>query len=97
MPVWLWPIIVNILQGIWHAICRFWSVFLVASVLLSAWLWWNGGIAKIKAEACKQCISDYTKAHPTYGTVGSVTNNVNVVKTTGLEIDGWGIGVWHKK
>ena len=91
MPVWLLPLLSGLCQGVWHAICRFWSVFLVASVLLSGWLWYEGGIAKVKAKA----IAEYTKTHPTYNNVG-VVNNDNV-KTTGLEIDGWGLGIWHRK
>jgi len=95
MPVWLMPLLINLVKGLWHAICRFWSVFLIAAVLLSCWLWWRGFTGKMcsscKAQGYAQCVKD----RPTYGTVGVVNNGM--VTTTGFELDGWGIGGWHRR
>ena len=76
MP-FVWDFIIkNVLPFIWHAIQRFWSVFLVGLVVLSCWLWFRGYIAGIRNESCKKCISDYTAIHPTMG-AGSTTNIYN--------------------
>ena len=78
-----------------HQISRAWGVFLVGAIALAIFLWVNGGIAKIKAKECKACIAEYTTTHPTYNNVGTVVNND--IRTIGLEIDKFGIGVWHRR
>jgi hypothetical protein len=92
---WLWPILGFLGKWIGKALSRFWSVFLVAFIIISIFLWVNGGIAKIKAAECKACISEYTQTHPTYGSVGTVNNNT--VKTAGIEVASFGFGFWHRR
>lgn len=97
MPAWLLPVLLSIVKGIWHAVCRFWSVFLVAAVI---------GLILMRFHMIKldQYNIGYKKGysqalldHPavTMGPGGTVINYD--VKTSGIEIANWGFGLWHRR
>ena len=75
MPVWLGPLLWKVLDFAWHAIKRFWSVFLVAAVLWGCVLQYKSFKNKIYNLGYKAGYSRAVTDHPTYGHVNSVTNN----------------------
>ena len=80
------------LPAIWHAVCRFWSVFLIATVLASCWFWWKGHEAGVYNNGYKSGYSQCMKGHPTQqGHIVNITNPK--FKAFGIEIDIWKLGL----
>lgn len=74
MLLWLLPALKVIGDILWHAIKRFWSVFLIGLIILSIGLWVRGYKAKLYNEGYKCGYSTCIKERPTYGNVGVVNN-----------------------
>ena len=97
MPVWLLPILLNIGQFVWHAVCRFWSVFLVGAVILIIAMQFHAFKLTQYNIGYKVGYSQAMTDHPAITVNSGGTVNTNVVKTVGLEIDGFGLGIWHRR
>lgn len=86
MPIWLLPLLLNIGKGLWHAVCRFWSVFLVGLVILSLVLMVRSHDAKIYNNGYKSGYAQAVKDHPQ--SVGNIYNNAGF-KWLGLDANIW--------
>jgi hypothetical protein len=100
MPVWLIPLLLNIWKVVWHAICRFWSVFLVGLVitlvLVKFGAFKNTIYNKGYQSGYSQALTDHPQTHVDAG--GTANTYVNpIIKTLGIEIDGFGLGFFHRR
>jgi hypothetical protein len=91
MPAFLIPILINIGQFLWHAVCRFWSVFLVGAIILVIVLAFNGWKLKQYDLGYHNGYSQALTDHPTYvvGSGGTVNNNVLNYKYFGMGLQIW--------
>ena len=97
MWAWLLPILLRLVAWLFKALSRFWSVFLVGAVIALVLLRfnvWKDTYGNLRYHAgYSQALTD----HPSIVIQSGGVMNSNVVKTTGIEIVGWGIGVWHRR
>jgi hypothetical protein len=90
MIAWLLPILskygLPILNIVWHAIRRFWSVFLVGLVIVVILMKFNAFKLNLYNEGYKKGYSQALTDHPTYGSVGTINNLLEKFKYAGVHI-----------
>lgn len=98
MPIWLLPLIGKLASALWHAVLRFWSVFLVAAIIAIILLRFHNFKSDIYNLGYKKGYTQCGIDHPTYGSVGTVVNNSNGnYKYIGFKVNVWklklGLGI----
>ena len=95
MPTWLFPILLNVGKSIWHAICRFWSVFLIAAILFAIYTKYTGFKFKQYEIGYKAGYSQAIHDHPPITVQNGGVANVNpdphglIINIWKLHLGGW--------
>jgi len=88
------------LPWIWHQVSRAWGVFLVGAVIVIILMRWGAFKNTLYEKGYHAGYNQALTDHPATTVQAGGTSNtfINpVVKTAGPEINGWGLGLWHRR
>ncbi len=80
-----------------HQISRAWGVFLVGAVIIIILMRWGVFKNTIYEKGYKAGYTQAIKDHPQYIVQSGANVYNSLIKTSGIEINSWGFGFWHRK